>query len=280
MNSTALETTDIRRLYTMTSEEVDPFEFYDLDRVEPFQRHVATPRPWVANEEAEAWKVDWNEEPLVVAARCSETSASQKLRVKQSDFISALAEVQRHCSAAKAAIRAEIVSQWVESVDNRLTAFSEFTNALSVATHTLSVRNEEVSKAILEPLDETRRIATLLNRYAFATASSRIPTEHSEKARVVQRFEGKLLRICEHEARVSLVDEDGREAFADCDAEEFTSRGIAEGDTFTYVIRQLNGTLTTSILPSPRVGLTPEDVSAIRDEISRDLADLEVTDEH
>ena len=96
--------------------------------------------------------------------------------------------------------------------------------------------------------------------------------------RVLESFRGKVERVDEGIAHVTLVDSKGQMIFADCDAAKLTSQGIAEATAFRLTIKEQNGKTIMTFASIPRRVLSDEEWRRLSQEILDQLGDDDPTD--
>jgi hypothetical protein len=128
---------------------------------------------------------------------------------------------------------------------------------------------------VLEPHDEESAGG---ERVATSQVENLVDEAREEKAEdgsLLHQFRGKVHRVEDGIAHVSLVDEQGVEQVATCDAAELASYGITAATDFQCVFtRQGNGT-TVRFEPLPRRNLTAANWQVIHDDTVRALGDYD-----
>ena len=84
-------------------------------------------------------------------------------------------------------------------------------------------------------------------------------------------FTGKVISISGDSARVSLIDESGREAFADCEACDLREKGIGKHDMFTLSFVKIGKIMEMEFELIPRKRLSSESIEKIRKDIAEEL---------
>src|SRR4029077_18993648 len=104
------------------------------------------------------------------------------------------------------------------------------------AKQTIKLLDESYEKTVRYAYCTVFTNAFAWKGYAFLPSGA-----EQQQERVLSSFRGKLERVNQDKAFVSLEDDDGNESQAVCDLEVLTARGISEGDRFRCSVIRRDG---------------------------------------
>ena len=99
------------------------------------------------------------------------------------------------------------------------------------------------------------------------------------EVKTLASFHGKVERIENGIAYVTLVDSKERMIFATCDTDKLQAEGISEAVDFTLTVEEKNGKVTMNFQPIPRRELSDDEVRQLRQEIWEKLGDDDPNDD-